>query len=132
MAVQPSYIHIYPSLVHPAPCSHLTSCGARALAAQDADAFTTSGNFKQGENKKPGNELTMGNANHQIGFEEFLNALALCGHIKFYETKDYKSKDSKTSTMVERVKGIFDMFALRLPGAGQSFLKEKAIISRML
>merc|ERR1719473_2566299 len=34
--------------------------------------------------------------------------------------------------MVERVNGIFDMFALRLPGAGQSFLKEKAVISRML
>ena len=55
-----------------------------------------------------------------------------CGHIKFMETKDYKSKDSRQSTMVDRVKGIFDMFAMRLPGAGQTFLKEKAIISRMV
>merc|ERR1719454_501142 len=73
-------------------------------AAQDVDVTAgAAGVFKQGENKKAGDALTMGNANHQIGFDEFLNALALCGHIKFMETKDYKSKDSKQSTMVERV-----------------------------
>jgi len=106
---------------------------AAFVGAQDTDvASGGQGVFRQGENKKSQDALTMGNANHQIGFEEFLNALALCGHIKFMETKDYASKDSQKSTMVQRVCGIFDMFAMRLPGAGQTFLKEKAIISRMV
>ena len=48
------------------------------VAAQDVDvAAGAQGVFKQGENKKSGDALTMGNANHQVGFEEFLNALAL-------------------------------------------------------
>ena len=104
---------------------------AAFVGAQDVDvASGAQGEFKQGENKKAQDKLTMGNANHQIGFEEFLNALALCGHIKFMETGTYKSKDSRQSTMEDRVKGIFDMFAMRLPGAGQSFLSSRCSSSR--
>ena len=73
------------------------------VAAQDVDVTGGAGGvFKQGENKKPTDALTMGNANHQIGFEEFLNALALCGHIKYAEVKD--------STMAQRVQGAVDNY----------------------
>jgi len=71
------------------------------VAAQDVDvAAGAQGTFKQGENKKSSDALTMGNANHQIGYEEWINALALCGHIKYAETKG--------STMADRVLGIID------------------------
>ena len=42
---------------------------AAFVAAQDADTVGgASGVFKQGENKNRADALTMGNANHQVGF----------------------------------------------------------------
>ena len=75
---------------------------AAFAGAQDVDvAAGAKGVFAQGEGKKQ-DALTMGNANHQIGFDEFLNAIALCGHIKYMEVKG--------STMAQRVKGSIDNF----------------------
>jgi hypothetical protein len=47
-------------------------------------------------------KLEMGNANHRIGYVEFANALALCGHIRYAECKG--------SSMADRVAGILDNY----------------------
>ena len=84
--------------------------------AQDADVaqiLNQAKEGKQGENLKKGtgwsgDKLQMGNANHKVNFEEWLKALALCGHIKYMEVKGSK--------MADRVAGILDNYLLPLPG----------------
>ena len=48
------------------------------------------GNFKQGTNTDKNDKLQMGNAFHKVNFEEWQNAITLCGHIKYMEVKGYK------------------------------------------
>jgi len=64
------------------------------IAAQDADEVAGS--------KGAAKALEMGEANHTVGFEEFIIALALCGHIKYAEVKG--------STMADRVAGAIDNY----------------------
>ena len=71
------------------------------VGAQDVDVTAgDKGVFRQGENTKAADKLSMGNQNHQINFEEYLNAVALCGHIKYAEVQG--------STMADRVRGAYD------------------------
>ena len=73
------------------------------VTVQDTDTVGgASGNYKQGENKNAADALTMGNTNHQIGFEEFQNALALCGHVKYMQVPG--------ATMAQRVAGSLDNY----------------------
>ena len=73
-ALAPRLPRACPALVHLASSHPRRGDGEAAfVGAQDTDvASGGQGVFKQGENKKAADALTMGNANHQIGFEEFL------------------------------------------------------------
>ena len=61
-----------------------------------------SGDFKQGQNANSGDKLQMGNANHKVNFDEWMLAIALCGHMKYVEVKG--------STMSQRVAGALDNY----------------------
>ena len=37
--------------------------------------------------QKKDDKLLIGNQNHQVNFEEWLNTLALCGHMKYMEVE---------------------------------------------
>ena len=64
-------------------------------------ALDIKGAFVAAQSAAPGGALTMGNAQHNLEFDEFLLALALCGHIKYANVE---------STMAQRVQGSIDNF----------------------
>ena len=90
---------------------------AAFVGAQESDVTQggKSVEARQGGNKRS-DALSMGDQNYKVNFDEWLLAIALCGHIKYIEVKG--------STMAGRAAGALDNYL--------GVRSEKAVISQML